>query len=158
MPIPGLHGAGEVTGGVHGNNRLGGNSLLECTVFGSIVGNKLADEYRRSQSVADAALAAAAAVRSPGAAAAAAAAAAATPARQVALGEVGMHAAADDCWVAIHGKVFDLTAYQEEHPGGVESIVKLCGTDGTRVYETVHNERMLEDLPECDRVGELATA
>merc|ERR1719446_1741226 len=43
MPIPGLHGAGEVTGGVHGNNRLGGNSLLECTVFGSIVGNKLAD-------------------------------------------------------------------------------------------------------------------
>jgi succinate dehydrogenase/fumarate reductase flavoprotein subunit len=39
--IEGLHAAGEVTGGVHGNNRLGGNSLLECTVFGSIVGKKL---------------------------------------------------------------------------------------------------------------------
>ena len=39
--IPGLHAAGEVTGGVHGVNRLGGNSLLECTVFGSIVGKKL---------------------------------------------------------------------------------------------------------------------
>ena len=37
--VEGLHAAGEVTGGVHGNNRLGGNSLLECTVFGSIVGN-----------------------------------------------------------------------------------------------------------------------
>uniref|UniRef100_A0A0K0DY49 fumarate reductase (NADH) n=1 Tax=Strongyloides stercoralis TaxID=6248 RepID=A0A0K0DY49_STRER len=32
--IRGLYAAGEVTGGVHGNNRLAGNSLLECVVFG----------------------------------------------------------------------------------------------------------------------------
>merc|ERR1712232_1470958 len=32
-PIPGLYAAGEVAGGVHGNNRLGGNSLLDCVVF-----------------------------------------------------------------------------------------------------------------------------
>jgi len=32
--IPGLYAAGEVTGGVHGKNRLAGNSLLECVVFG----------------------------------------------------------------------------------------------------------------------------
>ena len=32
--IKGLFAAGEVTGGVHGGNRLGGNSLLECAVFG----------------------------------------------------------------------------------------------------------------------------
>ena len=36
--IQGLYAAGEVSGGVHGENRLGGNSLLECTVFGTIVG------------------------------------------------------------------------------------------------------------------------
>jgi len=39
--IKGLHAVGEVTGGVHGKNRLGGNSLLECTVFGTIVGQKI---------------------------------------------------------------------------------------------------------------------
>merc|ERR1712196_434960 len=37
-PIPGLYAAGEVAGGVHGNNRLGGNSLLDCVVFGRVTG------------------------------------------------------------------------------------------------------------------------
>ncbi|CAJ1036089.1 putative FAD binding domain containing protein, partial [Leishmania utingensis] len=41
-PILGLFGAGEVTGGVHGGNRLGGNSLLECVVFGRIAGARAA--------------------------------------------------------------------------------------------------------------------
>lgn len=37
-PIPGLFAAGEVTGGLHGANRLGGNSLLDCVVFGRQAG------------------------------------------------------------------------------------------------------------------------
>lgn len=41
-PILGLFGAGEVTGGVHGKNRLGGNSLLECVVFGRVAGDRAA--------------------------------------------------------------------------------------------------------------------
>merc|ERR1712151_1105339 len=36
--VPGLYAAGEVAGGVHGNNRLGGNSLLDCVVFGRVAG------------------------------------------------------------------------------------------------------------------------
>merc|ERR1719242_1924091 len=42
--IPGLYAAGEVAGGVHGNNRLGGNSLLDCVVFGRVAG-KAAAKY-----------------------------------------------------------------------------------------------------------------
>lgn len=37
-----LFAAGEATGGVHGGNRLGGNSLLECVVFGRIAGERAA--------------------------------------------------------------------------------------------------------------------
>eukprot|EP01025_Chloroclados_australasicus_P054528 TRINITY_DN6466_c0_g2_i3.p1 TRINITY_DN6466_c0_g2~~TRINITY_DN6466_c0_g2_i3.p1 ORF type:complete len:456 (-),score=86.94 TRINITY_DN6466_c0_g2_i3:299-1666(-) len=41
-PIPGFYAAGEVTGGVHGKNRLAGNSLLECIVFGRKAGRESA--------------------------------------------------------------------------------------------------------------------
>ncbi|KAK3989714.1 putative fumarate reductase flavoprotein subunit [Cladorrhinum sp. PSN332] len=40
--IEGLWGAGEITGGLHGDNRLGGSSLLECVVFGRIAGEEAA--------------------------------------------------------------------------------------------------------------------
>ncbi|RKY86267.1 succinate dehydrogenase/fumarate reductase flavoprotein subunit, partial [candidate division KSB1 bacterium] len=40
--IPGLFVAGEVSGGVHGENRLMGNSLLDVTVFGRIAGENAA--------------------------------------------------------------------------------------------------------------------
>merc|ERR1719183_2096144 len=40
--IPGLYAAGEVAGGIHGNNRLGGNSLLDCVVFGRVAGRHAA--------------------------------------------------------------------------------------------------------------------
>ncbi|GHU99821.1 urocanate reductase [Spirochaetia bacterium] len=36
--IPGLYAAGEVTGGIHGSNRLGGNALADIHVFGRIAG------------------------------------------------------------------------------------------------------------------------
>ena len=36
--IPGLYAAGEVTGGIHGSNRLGGNALTDTVVFGRIAG------------------------------------------------------------------------------------------------------------------------
>ncbi len=46
--IEGLYGAGEVTGGVHGANRLGGNALTEILVFGKLAGQNAAN-YARLQ-------------------------------------------------------------------------------------------------------------
>ena len=41
-PIPGLFAAGEVTGGIHGFNRIGGNAGTETLVFGRIAGEEAA--------------------------------------------------------------------------------------------------------------------
>jgi succinate dehydrogenase/fumarate reductase flavoprotein subunit len=46
--VPGLFGAGEVTGGVHGENRLMGNSLLDVLVFGRIAGENAAVYIRET--------------------------------------------------------------------------------------------------------------
>lgn len=41
-PIPGLYAAGEVTGGIHGTNRVGGNAVAEIFTIGRIAGENAA--------------------------------------------------------------------------------------------------------------------
>lgn len=41
-PIPGLFACGEVTGGIHGENRLGGNAIADCMTFGRAAGTNAA--------------------------------------------------------------------------------------------------------------------
>merc|ERR1712232_1314868 len=48
--IGGLYGAGEAAGGIHGSNRLGGNSLLDCVVFGRVSGRSAA-RYFTAQNI-----------------------------------------------------------------------------------------------------------
>lgn len=47
--IPGLYAAGEITGGVHGGNRIGGNAVTDITVFGKIAGENAADFVKNSK-------------------------------------------------------------------------------------------------------------
>lgn len=44
--IEGLYAAGEVTGGIHGANRIGGNAVTDIVVFGRIAGKAAADEMK----------------------------------------------------------------------------------------------------------------
>jgi succinate dehydrogenase/fumarate reductase flavoprotein subunit len=119
--IQGLHAAGEVTGGVHGNNRLGGNSLLECTVFGTIVGQKLPIRARSPAGPVDTD------------------AKSVKELRDVSMAELQKHNTPEDCWIAIAGTVYDFTAFAEEHPAGAQSIHDLAGKDGTAAFQAVHN-------------------
>jgi len=44
QPIPGLYAAGEVCGGIHAGNRLGGNAFADILVFGRIAGESAAQK------------------------------------------------------------------------------------------------------------------
>lgn len=143
--IEGLHAAGEVTGGVHGNNRLGGNSLLECTVFGTIVGKKL--PIKGTQTVQS----------GLGATSLKQGKSAKNEHRIVSSEELQMHNDEGDCWVAINGIVYDFTEFAEEHPAGAESIHALAGKDGSEAFGAVHNDRILEDFQD-EVIGQLASS
>lgn len=43
--------------------------------------------------------------------------------------------APDDCWLAISGKVYDVSGFGEKHPGS-EAVYQGCGQDATPLFET----------------------
>ena len=57
---------------------------------------------------------------------------------QYSLADIALHATPNDCWVAIDSGVYNFTDYVQKHPGGARAVTKLCGTDGTRQYNSEH--------------------
>ena len=51
--------------------------------------------------------------------------------------EVAGHAAKDDCWVVIRGKVYDLSLWLASHPGGPAVLLKHAGGDATEMFTAV---------------------
>ncbi len=56
----------------------------------------------------------------------------------ITMAEVATHNSASDCWSAIDGKVYNLTAWIERHPGGAVVIKALCGKDGSAGFNGQH--------------------
>jgi len=56
------------------------------------------------------------------------------------LAEVSEHGSKDDCWLAIDGKVYDVTAFISSHPGQ-DAILEGCGKDASSLF----NQRTRED-------------
>lgn len=75
--------------------------------------------------------------------------------RSVSLSEVQQHNRDGDCWVAVHGQVYDVSSFVDEHPGGAEAILQLAGSDATRSFDIVHPKSMLRNLPPGLLVGTL---
>ena len=220
-PVSGLYAAGEVAGGIHGRNRLGGNSLLDCVVFGRVAGatasrhllstaikalrtgtgtgtgastalNRVANlngHFNPNMRIAVEPSAAggvnvdilwgegqAAAVSggggggggsmsevamaSPEVRPAPAATPAPPPASLVAKAapsaaagggtrtfteeEVAKHNTEGDLWVILSGKVYDVTTFLPDHPGGKKAIMLFAGKDATEEFDMLHPPNVLK--------------
>merc|ERR1719453_2375006 len=166
--IEGLYAAGEVAGGVHGNNRLGGNSLLDCVVFGRVSGKHCA-EYMLGEikatslaqlsgkfSAKAAAPAAPAASAAP--AAPAAPAAAAPAAGGFTLDEVAKHVTKEDCWVVVDGQALNVTKFLPDHPGGELAILTFAGKDATAEFNMIHPPDVIGKYAPDAVIGKLGAA
>ncbi|KAF5639314.1 L-lactate dehydrogenase (cytochrome) [Fusarium sp. NRRL 52700] len=73
--------------------------------------------------------------------------------RRVSLDDLKQHNTANDCWIAVHSKVWDITHFINEHPGGPEVLLNLAGSDATELYNDVHAPDIIEDLPSDKLIG-----
>mmetsp|Transcript_7417 Transcript_7417/g.12474 ORF Transcript_7417/g.12474 Transcript_7417/m.12474 type:complete len:166 (+) Transcript_7417:77-574(+) len=61
-----------------------------------------------------------------------------TSPREVTRNELSKHITENDCWTILHGKVYDITAYLEYHPGGKRELMKGAGKDCTALFNKFH--------------------
>jgi len=54
------------------------------------------------------------------------------------MAQVARHNSAASCWTVIEGVVYDLTPWPNQHPGGAQVILGMCGQDGTSAFTAQH--------------------
>ncbi|KAK4936135.1 hypothetical protein LTR10_022931 [Elasticomyces elasticus] len=65
--------------------------------------------------------------------------------------ELIKHNSTEDCWVVLHSKVYDVTSFLNEHPGGSAIILKFAGADATKAYDEIHAPGMVEETLEKEQ-------
>mmetsp|Transcript_50559 Transcript_50559/g.161742 ORF Transcript_50559/g.161742 Transcript_50559/m.161742 type:complete len:128 (-) Transcript_50559:533-916(-) len=68
--------------------------------------------------------------------------------------EVAKHGSRDDLWVIIHDKVYDITDYVDEHPGG-DAILSNAGGDSTEKFFGPQHPQRVFDMIDDFEIGEL---
>ncbi len=62
---------------------------------------------------------------------------------------------AQKCWVLVNGKVYDVTKYLQDHPGGDQILLKHSGTkDATKGFEQAEHTKGALDKMETMMIGE----
>ncbi|XP_071958710.1 cytochrome b5-like [Antedon mediterranea] len=74
------------------------------------------------------------------------------------LEEVKEHNNGNSLWLVIHDKVYDVTKFIDEHPGGEEVLLEQAGKDGSESFEDVGHSSDARELMEDYFIGELVDA
>ncbi|XP_034046332.1 cytochrome b5 [Thalassophryne amazonica] len=69
--------------------------------------------------------------------------------------EIQLHNVSSDMWIVIHDKVYDITRFLEEHPGGEEVLMEQAGTDATESFEDVGHSTDARETLQQYYIGEL---
>ncbi|XP_034644149.1 cytochrome b5 [Trachemys scripta elegans] len=79
------------------------------------------------------------------------------------LAEVAKHNSSREAWLVIHGRVYDVGRFLDEHPGGEEVLLEQAGRDATESFEDVGHstdaremlkEYLIGEVHPCDRKNE----
>ncbi|XP_072461511.1 cytochrome b5 type B-like [Notamacropus eugenii] len=71
------------------------------------------------------------------------------------LQEVAKHNSEKDAWLVIHGRVYDITAFLDEHPGGRKVLMDKAGQDATESFEAAGHSADAREMLGQFCLGEL---
>jgi cytochrome b5 len=65
--------------------------------------------------------------------------------KQYTLEEIATHNTADNLWLIVEGKVYDVTSFLEKHPGGQKPFLNYAGKDATERFKVIgaHMESLI---------------
>lgn len=66
--------------------------------------------------------------------------------RQISIQELEAANSVEKPWIAVRGKVYDMTKFVDKHPGGRDFLLLSVGRDVTSLYESLHTEKMTRVL------------
>ncbi|KAI9306456.1 acyl-CoA dehydrogenase/oxidase [Cunninghamella echinulata] len=72
--------------------------------------------------------------------------------------EVAKHSSANDCWIIVEGKVFDVTKFLSDHPGGKKVLLKVAGKDASKQFKSFHNDAIMQRVGLPLQIGVIGTA
>ncbi|KAM3964781.1 uncharacterized protein ACR2FA_001172 [Aphomia sociella] len=75
--------------------------------------------------------------------------------RVITLAEVSSHDTPQDCWVVIYDRVYDITTFLEEHPGGADIMLEYAGQDASTAFRSSGHTRSTSRALDRFLVGEL---
>ncbi|XP_063243399.1 cytochrome b5 reductase 4 isoform X2 [Bacillus rossius redtenbacheri] len=75
--------------------------------------------------------------------------------QEVTPSQLARHNKRSDAWLAIRGRVYNVTRYMDFHPGGAEELMKGVGRDATQLFNQVHAWVNFESLLQKCQVGHL---
>ncbi|KAG5252189.1 hypothetical protein OIU76_008392 [Salix suchowensis] len=74
------------------------------------------------------------------------------------LAEVSAHNSRKDCWLVIEGRVYDVTKFLDDHPGGDEVLLSATGKDATDDFEDVGHSSAARAMMDEFYVGDIDSA
>jgi cytochrome b involved in lipid metabolism len=76
--------------------------------------------------------------------------------RKITREEVASHCTADSVWLIFAGKVYDVTKFLEDHPGGNDILIEHAGKDATEDFEDIGHSLDARTMRELHLIGILA--
>lgn len=71
--------------------------------------------------------------------------------------DVASHNKGDDLYIIVDGDVYDITKFQDDHPGGKKILQRVAGKDASKQFWKYHNEGILKKYQSKLCVGSLDT-